>query len=184
MERGSDSPVERTGTATGAVEVRPATADELDTAAGVLEDALRWAAARGFESWPAGTFHDPHGWGRTVLRHALEVDGLFLVERSGRAVATLSLFPEDEVFWPGAGPDGLYLHRFAVRRSASGTGVGAEALAWCEAEVRRRGRRFLRLDCVAENPGIRRYYETAGFEHRGDMVVNELGFSLYEKRVG
>ncbi|HEX9374774.1 MAG TPA: GNAT family N-acetyltransferase [Actinomycetota bacterium] len=184
MARGSDSPVERTGTAAGAVEVRPATAHELDTAADILEDALRWAARRGFESWPAGTFHDPDGWGRRVLRQALEVDALFLVERSGEAVATLSLLPSDERFWPEAEPDGLYLHRFAVRRSASGTGIGAAAMAWCEEEVRRRGRRFLRLDCVADNPGIRRYYEEAGFEHRGDVVVDELRFSLYEKRVG
>jgi len=165
------------------IRIRPATGDELDTVADVLEDAIAWADERGFDSWTPGSFHDPGAWGRGRLREALDAGGLFLIERTGAVVGTLSLLPDDEVFWPGAPADGLYLHRFAVRRSASGTGVGAPALAWCEEEVRRRGRRFLRLDCVSGNPGIRRYYERAGFRHRGDVTVNAMLFSLYEKDV-
>ncbi len=163
------------------VRIRPATKGELDEAADLLEDAIGWAAERGFGSWTAGTFRDPDGWGRRVLREALEAGGLFLVERSWGIVGTLSLLPADERFWPDAPPDGLYLHRFAVRRSASGAGVGAAALAWCEEETLRRGRRFLRLDCLTANPGIRRYYEHAGFHHRGDVAVNGIELSLYQK---
>ena len=66
----------------------------------------------------------------------------------------MSLFPEDPVFWPDSPPDALYLHRFAVRAGHSGSGAGAAALAWADAEVLRRGRRFLRLDCLAQNAGI------------------------------
>jgi GNAT superfamily N-acetyltransferase len=99
-------------------------------------------------------------------------------------VGTLSLLPDDELFWPDAPADALYLHRFAIRRSATGTGVGAAALAWCVEETRRRGRRFLRLDTLSTNPGIRRYYERAGFDHRRDVVVNAMEFSLYEKDLG
>jgi GNAT superfamily N-acetyltransferase len=165
------------------IRIRAATMEEIGRAADVLEDAIAWAAERRFESWPARTFRDPAGWGRRVLGEALDAGGLFLVERTGTVVGTLSLLPSDERFWPGAPPDGLYLHRFAVRRSASGDGVGAAALAWCEGEVRRRGRRFLRLDCLFGNPGIRRYYERAGFRHRGDVAAGVVRLSLYEKDV-
>jgi GNAT superfamily N-acetyltransferase len=165
------------------IRIRPATNDELEQAAEVLEDAIAWADERQLASWTAGTFRDPGGWGQRVLREALEAGGLFLVERRRTVVGTLSLLPSDERFWPDAPPDGLYLHRFAVRRSASGAGVGAAALAWCEEEVRRRGRRFLRLDCLSGNPGIRRYYEHAGFRHRGKAAVEDFRLSLYEKDV-
>jgi ribosomal protein S18 acetylase RimI-like enzyme len=165
------------------VRIRSATRAELEQAADVLEDAIAWAAERRFDSWTPGTFRDPGGWGRRVLREALEAGGLFLVERSRAVVGTVSLLPSDERFWPDAPPDGLYLHRFAVRRSASGAGVGTAALAWCEEEARRRGRRFLRLDCLSGNPGIRRYYEDAEFRHRGDAAVETIRLSLCEKDV-
>jgi GNAT superfamily N-acetyltransferase len=165
------------------IRIRPATMDELADAADVLEDAITWAAARGLDSWTAGTFRDPDGWGLRVLREAFDADGLFLIEDASAIAGTLSLLPADERFWPGTPPDALYLHRVAVRRSASGAGVGAAALAWCEEETRRRGRRFLRLDCRATNPGIRRYYERAGIEHRGDVDAYEIELSLYEKDV-
>jgi GNAT superfamily N-acetyltransferase len=166
-----------------AIRIRPATNDELETAVDVLEDAIAWASERGLRSWNGGVFRAEDGWGRQRLREALDAGALFLVERDGEVVATLSLLPDDELFWPGAPPVALYLHRFAVRRSATGTGVGAAALVWCEEETRRRGRRFLRLDCHATDPGIRRYYEQAGFEHRGDAVANDTELSLYEKDV-
>jgi len=165
------------------IRIRPATNDELRTAADVLEDAIAWASERGFASWNPGTFRDPDGWGPRRLREALDAGGLYLVERGGATVGTLSLLPADELFWPDAPPEAMYLHRFAVRRSASGTGLGAAALTWCEAETRRRRRRFLRLDCHSTNPGIRRYYERAGFGHRGDVAYNGIGLSLYEKDV-
>jgi len=167
-----------------AIRIRPAAHAEIEQAADVLEDAIGWAAERGFESWTPGSFRDPGAWGKGRLREAFDAGGLFLIERSGAIVGTLSLLPDDELFWPGAAPNGLYLHRFAIRRGTSGTGVGDAALAWCEEETRRRRRRFLRLDCLAANPGIRRYYERAGFEHRGDRVVNGMEFGLYEKDVG
>jgi GNAT superfamily N-acetyltransferase len=163
------------------IQCRRATAEDLDTAADILDEATEWAAERGFESWPSGAFRDPDGWGRRVLGEALQADGLFLIQQEQATVGTFSLLPADERFWPGAPPEAMYLHRFAVRRSASGTGVGAVALAWCEQETQRLGRRFLRLDCRATEPGIRRYYERAGFEYRGDVAVNLMALSLYEK---
>ncbi|MFL5798859.1 MAG: GNAT family N-acetyltransferase [Actinomycetota bacterium] len=164
----------------GELVIRRAGSAEVDQAARVLEDAIEWAAELGFDSWPPGTFSDPGAWGHGRLLEALDSHGLFLARRAGETLATFSLLPEDQLFWPDAVDDGLYLHRFAVRRAHPGAGIGAQCLQFMREEVGRAGHRFLRLDCLAENPGIRRYYERAGFEHRGDTVVNDMRFSLYE----
>jgi ribosomal protein S18 acetylase RimI-like enzyme len=162
------------------LEFRRATPAEVDDAAAVIEDAIAWSAARGLASWGPGEFADPEGWGRQRLLEALEVGGLHLAWRDGAPVATFSLLPEDPVFWPGAPPDALYLHRFAVRAAHAGSGIGAAALAWMAGETRRAGRRFIRLDALGDNRGIRAYYERVGFAHRGDVVVRDLPFALYE----
>ena len=67
---------------------------------------------------------------------------------------------------PGAA---LYVHRMAVRRSASG--LGAAILGWAATVARQQGRAALRLACVAANGRLRAYYEAAGFVYRGDVTV-------------
>jgi ribosomal protein S18 acetylase RimI-like enzyme len=65
-----------------------------------------------------------------------------------------------------------------VRRAAAGT--GRHAVTWCLREARRRGREYVRLDCLAENPGIRRYYERFGFTAVDETVLDGTRYSLYE----
>ena len=123
----------------------------------------------------------PDREGRDRLRQALEAGDLYLILVNGETAGTLSLLRDDRSFWPGAPADALYLHGFAVRGSHTGKGIGSAAIAWAAEEARRRGRRFLRLDCLAENPGIRTYYERAGFEHRADTEIHGIRFALYER---
>ncbi len=163
------------------VQIRAAGADEVGLAAAILEDAIAWAAARGHRSWTAGSFADPRAWGWDRLRQAQVAGGLHLICVDGRSVGTLSLLDDDPRFWPGSAPDALYLHRFAIRGSHAGRGLGAAALAWADAEVLRRGRRYLRLDCLADEPGIRAHYERVGFAYRADVEVEGLRFALYER---
>src|SRR5919201_102139 len=165
--------------ATPPIQVRRAHPDEVDAAAEIVEDAISWAGERSFASWPPGSF-GPDREGRDRLRPALEAGDLYLILVNGETAGTLSLLREDRSFWPGAPADALYLHGFAVRGSHTGKGIGSAAIAWAAEEARRRGRRFLRLDCLAENPGIRTYYERAGFEHRADTEIHGTRFALYE----
>ena len=160
-------------------DVRPAAGPkDLEIAVAILEEAIAWASARGLDSWPAGTFAEADGWGRERLRQALDGRGLYLLWAGGEPAATFSLLAEDREFWPDAAEEALYFHRFAVRRAHAGAGAGA--LAWSGGEVRRRGRRYLRLDCHASNRRIRAYYQRAGFAHRGEVMVGEMPLSLYE----
>ncbi|HEY8673972.1 MAG TPA: GNAT family N-acetyltransferase [Candidatus Dormibacteraeota bacterium] len=156
-------------------------AEDTDTSAEILEAAASIGAAEGRPSWSPGAFTGPQSLGMSRLRKDLETKSLHLVWVGDRPVATFSLLESDALYWPASADDALYLHRFAVRRNAAG--AGRHAVEWAVKEARRRGREYIRLDCLAENPGIRRYYERFGFAAVDETVIDGVRFSLYEMRV-
>jgi len=166
-----------------ALEVRRASARDLDLAVDILEEAAAWVAARGQDGWVPGSFRVEDGGGRRVLREAMEADELFLAWMSGRAVATVTLQSADTVYWPNAVDlaDARYIHRLAVRRDATGLGIGRALLRWSEDQTASEGRPFVRLDCPARNSFLRAYYLAAGYRLRGDVTVGTFLASLFEK---
>jgi hypothetical protein len=159
-------------------EVRAATPAEVEIAASILKEVADWALLRGFGVWPPGIFANPEGDGQRRLRDDVTRGCLHLVWLGHIAVGCFALRGRDERHWPDASEDALYLHRFAVRRAAAG--IGSFATGWMIEEVRRRSRCYLRLDCLYDNPRIRRHYETAGFILRGETLDGDTRVSLYE----
>src|ERR1700722_1043443 len=166
---------------TPSFEVRAVDASELDISVDILEEAAVWGGSDGRTSWPSGWFSDPAGAGRARLHKDIASRSLYIVWLDGKSASTFALLDADPARWPAAGDEALYLHRFAVRRSAAG--VGRRALEWMVAEVRRRGRMYLRLDCREDNPGIRGYYERLDFNCVGETTTDRLRLSLYELAV-
>jgi ribosomal protein S18 acetylase RimI-like enzyme len=77
-----------------------------------------------------------------------------------------------------------------VARRSAGQGLGEQLIDWAAAYIATQGRRYLRLDCGAENTSIRAYYERLSFQHAGDVEVTIEGAgsadrpwraSLYER---
>jgi GNAT superfamily N-acetyltransferase len=56
-----------------------------------------------------------------------------------------------------------YVHKLAVRPTYAGEKIGAETLKWAESVARKAGKKFLGLNCLAEDRKIRDYYKRAGF---------------------
>jgi|HubBroStandDraft_6_1064221.scaffolds.fasta_scaffold269843_2 hypothetical protein len=158
--------------------IRVAHADDPATSAAIIEEVAAWGASNGFPSWIPGTFTGSESVGLSRLRADIAAESLYLVWRGETPVATFSLLERDPMYWPDAGDEALYLHRFAVRRAAAG--AGRYAVTWCLREAQRRGRSFVRLDCLADNPGIRRYYEGFGFAAVDETVIDGTRYSLYE----
>jgi GNAT superfamily N-acetyltransferase len=137
-----------------------------------------WVAELGFPQWP---FPFP----RAEVAAAIERNEVYVAEVDGEPVATATILADDPVYWGERPPDALYVHRLAVRRDHAGRGIGAALVEWADARASAAGRRFLRLDCLRNDPGIRAYYEQLGFEHRGDFDdhLRDLLLSLYERPV-
>jgi Acetyltransferase (GNAT) family len=163
-------------------DLRVACSGDPEVSALIIEEVAAWGAQRGFPSWRPGSFTGRDSVGMSRLRGDIATNSLYLVWRGATPVATFSLLERDPMFWPAAGDEALYLHRFAVRRIAAG--AGRHAVEWCLRETRRRDRQYVRLDCLAENPGIRRYYERFGFAAVDETVIDGTRYSLCEVPVG
>jgi ribosomal protein S18 acetylase RimI-like enzyme len=157
------------------LEVRRAEPADVDEIVAVLSEAARWLLARGIRQWP-----DP--FPRARVEPLVHRGDFYVARVAGEPMATLALLWSDPTFWGEQPDDAGYVHALAVRRSLAGRGLGARLLDWAEAEVVANGREFLRLDCVAENHALRRYYEEQGFEQRGEVTVDDLVAMRFERR--
>jgi GNAT superfamily N-acetyltransferase len=157
------------------LEVRRAAAEDVDEIVRVLSEAAAWLLGRGIRQWP-----DP--FSRVRVSAVVARGDFYLASSGGETVATLALMWSDSTFWGERPPDGGYVHALAVRRAHAGRGVGASLLDWAGEQVAGAGREYLRLDCLAGNAELRRYYERHGFELRGEVAVDDFTSALYERR--
>ena len=166
-------------TPAGEIEILRAEPADLDTVVSILEEAAQWIMAQGIDQWPA-TF--PPQW-RTRIVESIQRGEVHLARLDGQPVGTLTLQWSDRMVWGDIEDDAGYVHRLAIRRAFGGKGLGRQLLGWAEAMVAVAGKEHLRLDCMAENPALMRYYERAGFVYRGRVEGQGWNASLYEKRV-
>lgn len=138
---------------------------DCDSVHQLLHDAAVWLEARGIEQWKPGAFP------RRIVADGIARGEIFVVRDKDALVATLQLEASDPATWGTDAGDALYLHRLCVARSHAGDGLGLRLLDWAAATARARGLRLLRLDCVASNDTLRRYYARAGFAERGEVEV-------------
>ena len=148
----------------------------MTVVAGLLDEATVWVGERGYEQWPLP-------FPRDELEAAVERGEVYVAEVDREVVATVTLLWDDPMYWGDQPPDAAYVHKLAVRRACAGRRIGSAIVEWADMTAAAAGRAFLRLDCLADNPGIRSYYEQLGFEHRGDLVVNNRNMSIYERPV-
>lgn len=163
-------------------EIRKAGIGDIGTVTTILEEVAFWVGLSNLEAWDPGFFSEPGGEGPRRVRADVDNGNVYIISLDDVPVGTFVLRLDDEIFWPGAAADALYLHRFAVLHSAAG--AGRRAIVWMLNECRRRGRAFLRLDCLDDNAGICRYYESIGFSPRGSMTVSGRRLRLYELSAG
>jgi GNAT superfamily N-acetyltransferase len=159
------------------LEFIPASFDDLPEIAAILEDAQRWLRSRGIPQWT-------RPFDREWIAPKIAAREFFIARLHERPVAVARLLLSDPLFW-GDRDDGdaLYVHSLAVRREYSGQGVGQQFLDWAVEEARRSGRRFLRLDCAADNRSLCAYYERAGFIPFGPIEVGHAVMLLFEKPI-
>jgi GNAT superfamily N-acetyltransferase len=153
---------------------RATPAEWLEVAA-ILEDVQRWLRSRGSPQWT-------RPFDREWIEPKVATGEFFIARLNARPIAVARILLSDPLFW-GDRDDGeaLYVHSLAVLREYAGQGIGQQFLDWAAEEALRSGRRFLRLDCAADNLPLCAYYEEAGFVSLGPVHVGNAIMMLFEK---
>jgi ribosomal protein S18 acetylase RimI-like enzyme len=156
--------------------IRPAGPDDVATLAAIEEEAAAWLRAWGIEpGQPPRPF-------RELFAESVAAGHSYVAEWGGTIAGKIALHADDPL-WAGEPGAALYVHGLAVRRAFAGRELGRALLRWAEEQARARGKALLRLDCNADNPALRAYYEGAGFTHRGDIALAHRVAARYERRL-
>ncbi|GII78223.1 hypothetical protein Sru01_32050 [Sphaerisporangium rufum] len=155
--------------------LRNATPDDLPGVLALLAETAGWLNERGIRQWPAG------GFPAARIEPLIAAGDLYVLDdaagapdladaaggvRVPAATVTVDEHADPEFWRRGDHPElGLYVHKLAVKRSLAGQGIGETLLDWAALRVAASGRRWLRLDCSKDNPGLQHYYRRLGFRH-------------------
>jgi ribosomal protein S18 acetylase RimI-like enzyme len=134
-----------------------------------VREVADWLSARGNPQWK----HWHSDYGLKLLRERLENDEVYLATREAEPVATLTIQWSDPMVWGEKGEDGLagYIHAIAITRAVGGLRVGERLLEWAVERIAARGKRYARLDCMAGNEILCRYYQVRGFTPLGTAAL-------------
>ena len=160
------------------IEVMRANVGDEIVASEILCEAAVWLAARGIPLW------DPERLAPERLLPFIERNELYIARHAEQSIGTMILQEEDAFFWPDVpAGESLFLHKFAVRRSAAGQGIARAMLQWAATEANRRGKVFLRLDADGTRQRLCALYESAGFTLHSTRQIFTFLTARYEMRL-
>jgi GNAT superfamily N-acetyltransferase len=176
--------VDAVTTPLGETVIHRAEAADLLLVAALFDDVMLWLTSIGLDGqWGSGPLpmdpeQLPEEWKRGI-----EAGEQYLAILLGRPVAAFRLhFDAPVERWGKVADDAGYVSGLVVRPAVSGLGIGRLLLDWAGRQSKQQGKRFLRLDCWADNARLCAYYEAAGFQPRGEYHFNdEWRGRLFEK---
>lgn len=161
----------------GEIHIIQAAVAELPTALVILEEAAARLHARGIQQWASPP---PPGL-RRLLEQEITTGNLYVVRLATTAhIIGLFRLRWEDAYWATVPGEAGYVHSLALNNDACGYGIGQQLLSWIGDYLRSCHRRYLRLDCVAFNLRLRRYYEEQGFSYCGQVVDGEYTLALYQ----
>ena len=160
------------------VQIRLAQKTELNEIIQLLKDSARWLQINEIDQWS----YLLSGGEDDEIELAILKNETYVVEYDNRIIGTFTISSNqskwDLEIWGKKEDRSLYLHRLAVRNEFKGNGLGYKMIRWIEEKFSDQFT-YLRLDCVANNQKLNKFYEAYGFTFFGS--IDE--FNKYEKRL-
>ncbi|WP_406344872.1 GNAT family N-acetyltransferase [Streptomyces sp. NBC_00648] len=170
-------------TPTETLSFRLASEEDLPTLVALYDGAARWMRGSGIDQWAPGEKDATH------FRRRMAEGEVWLALTDRGVAGAYELWWRDEPAWGVRPPEAGYVHRLMTDRTLAPAGTGLALLAHAEQRIATAGRALSRLDFKASSPGLRAYYERAGYAVAGEQPFKEGGGSKYavvlmEKRLG
>jgi GNAT superfamily N-acetyltransferase len=165
-------------TPTTVLDFKVAKPDDLPLVMEILAEAAASLKEKGIDQWPSPpNEHWQRRMAEAIQREEVHTVGI-VNNRFG-----IVRFTWADPYWPDDNLAG-YVHSIAVRSDMHGQNLGGLILFWAMMKTRQAERQFLRLDCLARNDRLRRYYEEQGFIYRGAVNDHDYAAALYEREIG
>jgi GNAT superfamily N-acetyltransferase len=123
-----------------------------------------WLADRGISQWTVGRLS------RAAIGGQVAHGEWHVAGDAGPIAGAFRLLWSDPDVWPDH-VRAVYVHALMTDRERPGEAVGAQMLDWAAQTGLRAGANALRLDCVAGNARLRRYYTDLGFRESGSSLA-------------
>ncbi|MEU6141624.1 tyrosine-protein phosphatase [Streptomyces sp. NPDC047081] len=162
---------------------RRATPADATALVRLRDTAALWQLARGITQWKPGEKDETH------FRTRMEHGEVWLTHTGPHLTGAWEIWWEDPAAWGPRPADAGYIHRLMTTPHTAPPGTGRRMLTEAESRIAATGRPFARLDCLASNPRLRTYYESAGYKAVGEQRAKNDGagspyaVTLLEKRL-
>jgi ribosomal protein S18 acetylase RimI-like enzyme len=166
-------------TTIGELSIRKAEPGEEVKVLSLMREAALWLKEKGIPQWQGVLGVQ----GQEIASYRVKEGTAYLALLDQDNAGTVSIQWEDPFSWGKKGSDNLagYIHGLAISRRFAGKEIGRKILKWSEETIRAQ-KSLVRLDCMAENPRLCRYYEDAGFIGVGEKIwPNGFKTKLFQK---
>lgn len=150
-------------------QIRPADAQDARQILDVSDRATMWLVKSGLgQQWGEHPPSSEEAYVGRVNMWAREGEAMVAVDSAGtiQGFIVAGTYPPpylDREVATRAVEDAAYIYTMVSRMAGQSHGVGRALLVWASDWSKRLGVKYLRLDCWADNPGLRVYYQRAGF---------------------
>ena len=150
----------------------------LDDALRLMEEAAFWLKELGMPLWEIDDFKKEN-----ILKLNNE-DDFYVCYENEIPIAAMILKWHDPCFWENIKPfESGFIHKLSVSRKYAGKGYSKQMIKFAENECKRRGIKYLRLDCSADREKLIQLYEAYGFKKVDRRMLGKYDVAFFEKLV-
>jgi ribosomal protein S18 acetylase RimI-like enzyme len=161
--------------------IRQAKPNEVVTALSLFEEAALELREKGINQWQHWINPTPEYVNR--VQKGFDDKVYFFVEKSGELAGMFRLMESDEEYWGTQQETAVYLHSFMTKSAFKGQNIGSTVIKSVELSMRKRGVRYFRLDCKADNEQLCNYYKKQGFKPVRMKQMPHYAVQLFEKEL-
>ncbi|MDZ5609041.1 GNAT family N-acetyltransferase [Bacillus pseudomycoides] len=159
--------------------IRIAHSDESILIINMLKEVAQWLKEKEIDQWQ----YLLGGGDDEEIIQAVINKNTYIILKGNEMIGTFTVSSiqsewDRHIFGEDALSDSLYLHRLAIIPKYMKSRIGERALMWIQDNMHT-GKKFLKLDCVANNLKLNNFYKNNGFEHFGEAD----GHNKYRKRI-
>ena len=160
--------------------IRLASIEEAPVVLNLWKGSAEWLQTINIDQWKPEEFNIEH-----VLKFMNDGSNVYVATIENEIVGTYLITWQDPFIWKELdNSESGYIHKLAVNRNFKGKGIGLELLRSAEEQIRSKGKRYVRLDCMADNTRLNQYYRDAGFIFVRRLDLEDWSANLYEKTLG